>query len=382
MKTCLNNSFDKLEKYVIKNNYEGYDLFDGLNSKIFKNSFLYKNRFFRLALIQFCKLSLINFRKLLLIPKSFNPKGGALFLLGNLNRFEQTKDLKYKNEAEKLYQKLKKSVIKRKKGLAWGYNFDWQARAFYVPTGTPNVVTSVFVGKSFLKYHEIFNDEDSLKLAEEIADFIENEMILFETDEKLCFSYIPNQNAEVHNANLLAASYLAIIDKEKYKEKIEKALNFSLSDINEDFSWAYGTKPFHRWVDNFHTAFNIESLMIIDSKLEISGLSAKIENIIEYYLNNLFTNDGIPKYYNNSTYPTDIHVIAETLIVIEKIKKSKYNYDKNIICKIEIALEKLIEIFQNKNGYFYYQKNKYYMNKIPYIRWGQAWMFYGLSQCF
>ena len=38
-----------------------------------------------------------------------------------------------------------------------------------------------------------------------------------------------------------------------------------------------------------------------------------------------------------------------------------------------------IENMQDKEGYFYYQKTKWYTNRISYIRWSQAWMFYGLA---
>jgi hypothetical protein len=38
-----------------------------------------------------------------------------------------------------------------------------------------------------------------------------------------------------------------------------------------------------------------------------------------------------------------------------------------------------IDNMQDESGYFYYQKTKWYTNKIPYIRWSQAWMFYALS---
>ncbi len=34
---------------------------------------------------------------------------------------------------------------------------------------------------------------------------------------------------------------------------------------------------------------------------------------------------------------------------------------------------------QDKKGYFYYQKYRFYKIKIPYIRWSQAWMFYALT---
>lgn len=387
MKNCLN----KLFEYIRKNNYNGYDLFDGLNSRLFKNTppfnIFYNCRFCRLAMIQFCKLSPVNFRPFFLVPKDFNPKGGALFLLGNLNLYKATGDEKYKKEAKELYERLKNLAIKRGNrqsgGIAWGYNFDWQARAFYVPIGTPNVVTSVYVGKALIEYYNLFNDNESLELAKQISEFILNEMILTEDENNLCFRYIPGENAQVHNASLLAASFLSLIEKysptDDVKNKIKKAVNFSISDINKDGSWPYGTMPHHRWVDNFHTAFNIESLIEIRDNLNLPELNEKIEKVIEYYLENLFTKEGLPKYYNTSLYPIDIHVIAEVIIVLDKIKKSNLVYNKNRIECIKQQILKLIEAFQDKKGYFYFQKQNHYWNKIPYIRWAQAWMFYALS---
>lgn len=379
----LQINFEKLFDYVTKNNYEGYDLFDGLNSRIFKNSFLYKNRFFRLALIQFCKLSPINFRQILFVPKDFNPKGGALFLLGNLNKFKSTGDEKYNLEAQKLFEKLKILAIKREKGLGWGYNFDWQARAFYVPIGVPNIVTSVYVGFALIEYYKIFKCAEALELTKQISEFILNEMILFEDENNLCFRYIPAKDTVVHNANLLAASFLSSVEKyfpsEKIKNKIKKAVSFSVSDITDDGAWAYGTKPYHRWVDNFHTAFNIESLINIRNNLNLSDLNEQIEKVVGYYLQNLFTQDGLPKYYNNALYPIDIHVIAEVIIVLANIKNANISYNKDKFNCIEQQILKLVEKFQSKKGYFYFQKQKYYWNKIPYIRWAQAWMFYALS---
>jgi len=35
---------------------------------------------------------------------------------------------------------------------------------------------------------------------------------------------------------------------------------------------------------------------------------------------------------------------------------------------------------QDREGFFYYQKTRFFTNRIPYIRWGQAWMMYGFSR--
>ena len=35
---------------------------------------------------------------------------------------------------------------------------------------------------------------------------------------------------------------------------------------------------------------------------------------------------------------------------------------------------------RDKQGFFYYQKRKFYNVKKPYMRWSQAWMLYGLAR--
>jgi hypothetical protein len=380
---------ERLMDYVRKQSYEGWDLFDGLNSRLLKATPLYHSRWFRLGLIQFCKRSPVNFRPLLAVPKGFNPKGGALFLLGYLNLFRHTRREFYSNEAYLLFQRLKRTVIAREHGVAWGYNFDWQARAFYVPVGTPNLVTSVYAGRALLEYYQVFNDGAALEMSLAISEFILREMIKFENQDSLCFTYIPGQDAEVHNANLLGAAYLAETLPyqpahwvPELKEKILKAARFSVVDIDLDGSWPYGTKPFHRWVDNFHTAFNLECLLRIADLLDTDEFRAETELASKFYFRQLFTADGLPKYYHNRSYPIDVHVIAQTVVLLNLFREQCLAPDADRMATIESALRELIRQFQDPDeGYFYHQQTGKNWNRIPYIRWGQAWMFYALSTC-
>ena len=71
-----------LQNYCEKENYKGWDPFDGLNSRIFRYSPLYKSRILCLAWIQLFKRSPINFRKIILVLKGYNAKGLALFASG------------------------------------------------------------------------------------------------------------------------------------------------------------------------------------------------------------------------------------------------------------------------------------------------------------
>lgn len=381
------NFLTPLLGYVSARNYEGVDLFDGLNSLLFRATPLYKSRLFRLALIQFCKQSPINFRKLFMVPGGFNPKGGALFLMGHLHLLRAVGGEIYNNDAYILYQRLKRVCIRRSHGNAWGYNFDWQARAFYVPQGTPNLVTSVYVGRALLAYYQQFHDPEALSLALGVSEFLLEEMVKFENAKFICFNYIPGKDAEVHNANLLGAAYLAQTlpyfpeeRQELIREKILKSVRFSLLDIGDDGSWPYGTMPFHRWVDNFHTAFNIESLITISVQLQSDEFLPVLKQVIDYYLTHLFTEDGTPKYYNNKLFPIDVHVLAETLVLFKALRENGLTWQPERLAQIESRLLELTSLFQDaKAGFFYYQKLQRGWNRIPYMRWGQAWMFYALS---
>jgi hypothetical protein len=379
---------DLLFQYIRSSNYEGHDLFDGLNSQIFKASPFYKSKLLRLALIQLCKRSSVDFRAILMVPKGFNPKGGALFLLGMLNLYQVTGQEVYSNEAYILFQRLRHSVLQRRVGNAWGYNFDWQARAFFVPVGTPNLVTSVYAGRALLAYHHAFNDLEALELALGVADFILNEMVKFEDENFACFNYIPGEDAEVHNASLLGAAYLAevlshlpAVRQSAVRETILKATRFAILDINPDGSWPYGTQSFHRWVDNFHTAFNIESLYYIQHYLQSDEFTLVTRQVTEYYIDHLFTQDGIPRYFNNATYPIDVHVLGESIVLMQLLRLTAFEGRESRQLIIENALLTLCEEFQDVKGYFYYQKTNRGWNRIPYIRWGQAWMFYAMSSC-
>ncbi len=384
VKNCLKTLID----YVRREKFSGYDPYDGLNSLILKYTLLNKISIVRLCWIQSFRRSPLNLRGVFLVRKDFNPKAGALFLLGNIGIFKLTGDRTFKKDIYELYNMLERSIIQRKSGCAWGYNFDWQTKAFFVPKGTPNIITTVYVGHALLKMLHEFNENNVKEKLSGIKNFLLNEMIIWEKKNSLCFAYIPDTEAEVHNVNLLAASFLSNVlefgEKQYIEGIIKKAVNFSISDIESTGYWPYGTMPHHRWMDNFHTAFNLEALLSIKVNLQTNVYDDIIKKVFRYYIDNMFLSDGTPKYYHNKLYPVDIHTIAECIIILSKCIENKSRIftkeDKEEARRlIDPIIQLSIQEFWNVKGYFYYQKNKYYLNKIPYMRWSQAWMFYALS---
>src|SRR6266481_9379502 len=70
----------KLLAYCQENDWAGYDPYDALNSKVLAALPFLSSRIPRLLLTQTLKRSPVNLRRLLLIPKTQNPKALALLL--------------------------------------------------------------------------------------------------------------------------------------------------------------------------------------------------------------------------------------------------------------------------------------------------------------
>jgi rhamnogalacturonyl hydrolase YesR len=154
----------------------------------------------------------------------------------------------------------------------------------------------------------------------------------------------------------------------------KKPVVFCCNFQRSDGSWGYGTLPFHQWVDNFHTGYNLEC---ISDYMKFSGdneYEEQVDKGFKYYINTFFTDTGIPMYYNNSIYPIDIHAPAQLVITLTKL--NKFSEHKKLLDKV---LRWTIDNMQSDEGYFYYQINKHFSSHIPYIRWAQAWMFYALA---
>jgi hypothetical protein len=368
----IGKSLNRLGEYCEKENYRGWDNFDGLNSWVFKNSPLYRSSFFRLAWIQIFKRSPVNFRRLAFVPKGLNSKGLALFVSGLVARGEY-------DEAKLLIDCLKEMACSGYSGISWGYNFDWQARSFLTPIGTPNLVSTVFVINSLLDYYDKTKTESCLELAKDGCEFILGNLLLFEDEDTLCFRYMPGNTARVHNVNMLGAALLArvfqLTGDAIFYEKSKKAMSYAIKALNADYSWFYGEADFQRFIDNFHTGFNLVSLLNWMKYTRDYRWEGELTNAYKYFIDTFWLKNGCPKYYHNSLYPIDIHCSAQGIVTC--LEMSKYNH-KSMPFAMKIA-KWAIDNMQDDTGYFYYQKTKWYTNKISYIRWSQAWMFYALS---
>lgn len=378
----IKESFESLRNYCEIQNFKGWDSYDGLNSWVIQKTPLGKSRFFRLAWVQLLKRNPINLRPLFSIKKGYNPKGLSLFLIGYCNLYKKEQKKEFLENINFLANKLFEIKTLGYAGDCWGYNFDWQARAFFQPKYTPTVVATSFVAEALLEAYHITKNDSYLKSAISSANFVIYDLNRSYDDQgDFTFSYSPLDKTKVYNAGLLGAKILCLVYQQTKDDNLldlaGKVVSYACKAQKDDGSWSYGTLPFHQWVDNFHTGFNIEC---IKRYQDISGdmqFKMHLEKGMDYYLTTFFTADGRSKYYNDQIYPVDIHAPAQLVITL-----CKYGN----ICEhkkmVNTVLTWTIHNMQSKKGYFYYQKKTYFTSRIPYIRWAQSWMFYAYSYYF
>ena len=378
-----------LISFLDSESFKGWDPYDGLNSKLISKIGLFKIPIIRLIFIQAFKKSPINLRKIFMVPKGSNPKGVALCLNAFcnlhscsesvLNEIGLTKSDCYKYIV-KLSDRLIQLSSKGYKGSCWGYDFDWQARLLFLfPKNTPNIVCTAYSIEALINSYKITNNQRYLDYAISSGDFVLKDINRKTYGNGHIFSYSPlDGNNTVYNASLMGAKILAHCYKytghSKYKKNSEDAVAYCIDIQNQDGSWYYGGLKVQKWIDSYHTAYNLESLNVCKELLSLSTINNSIEKGLKFYMDNFFLDDGTPKYYHDKIYPIDIHSPAQLFVLLCRLNKLKQN--RKIVDKVSSWTYKYM---LSKKGYFYYQKNRFYTIKIPYFRWSQAFMLNALS---
>jgi hypothetical protein len=417
MREELEAVYESARAWGRAHDYAGHDPFDALNSRLFQSTPFKHSRLARLAWTQGLKRSPVNLRRLALVPRGRNSKGTALFALAALSRFRATRDANHLREARELLDELLAARLRSPGGhSAWGYNFDWQGRAFYAPRGTATVVPTAFAVRALVEGVTALDASDEegvrdargrlstdagkyLEAARDACDFILRD--LNRSDEgggEVCFSYTPLDRTRVFNASLLAGEALAQVGALTGESELTahalRAARYVVRRQREDGSWAYGADSYQTWADNFHTAFVLTSLARIlktcgtelrgvaaeDSSLEKKSVCEQemrraVSRGYEFWRSSFFLADGWPKYYHRSAHPADAHSAGASLVACAELVDIEPDA---IDLARRVARWSVRELF-DRRGFFYYQKRRLYTVRTPFMRWSQGWMVYGLA---
>ena len=345
-------------------------------------------------MIQLFKRSPINFRPLALVPKEYNAKGIGLFLEGYCNLWyavdknpSLSNIIGTKNELYDRITKLANILLSLQSkgsyhGACWGYNFDWQARRLFLfPAWTPTVVATTFCATALMQAYEVTKRKEYLDTALSSADFVLKDLHRTPYAGGFLFSYSPLVgNDTVFNASLLGSRLLCYCYKYTQRAEYLKAAKESIKACcagqRPDGAWVYGMLPVQKWIDSFHTGYNLMALADYQQITRDHSFDNYIINGTKYYLENFFKEDGTPKYYDTKTYPIDIHCPGQLIVTLSHL--NIYSVHKSLVNSV--IRWTLKNMYNEHKGYFYYQLKENISSKIPYMRWSNAFMFNALSR--
>jgi hypothetical protein len=368
-------SLSRLMSWIEAEGFRGYDPYDALNSPFIRVASL-GLKYPRIAATQLLKVLPFNIRPLLGIRKDYNPKGLGLFLWGYGRLYALEGRPEHLQTAERLLDLLEDCRSRGGSGNSWGYNFPWQSRSFSLPRWTPTIVNSAFIGHALIDAWRHTELKRALDLALPIAEFILRDLNRTGSEDEFCFSYTPLDHTVIHNASLLGASFLARIhgitgDNEQRTAALA-ALRWSMRRQQADGSWLHAETNYQRWIDSFHTGFNLQSLLYFLQEGYWEEARDGFIRGTDFYQKHFFLEDGTPKYYQDRVWPIDIHAPSQAVVFFSMMGGRYRDFAGHL-------LSWMIRRMQDEEGYFHFQITPRGTNRIPYMRWSQAWAFNALT---
>lgn len=378
----VKNSLTALVNYCESCAFKGYDPYDTLNSPVLKNI---PGSFIPAVFIQLQKRNPVNIRSLLGIKKGINPKGMGLMLKAFSQLYRKTGQPDFLEKADQLFLWLNTHNSKGYDGKCWGYNFDWANPDGNLPAYTPSVVVTSFVVDGMFEYFRATGSADAKNAIYSAAEYVLKDIPVSEFPEGISFAYTHLSEGCCYNASLLAAEVLAKSDhingKSVNREYILKAVDLVLSKQKDDGAWWYSYNPVtgrERKQIDFHQGFVLVSLHHLNQLIEKprSDVQAAIAKGLAFYKEHQFLPSGRALWRLPKKWPVDIHNQSQGIITFAKLA----DYHPDYLPFAKTIASWTISQMQDKTGYFYFRKYPLFTNKIPYMRWSQAWMMLALAE--
>jgi hypothetical protein len=361
--------------HIENKTYQSYDLFDALTCD-WINKVTNKSDILRRIAIQVNAKSPINLHSVGMKKLTHTKLISDLLWTLSLNNFT--------NKTIPIYHKLIDLKCNNNYSV-WGLNFPYTSRFINADSKTPNIYNTASSGLSLCEFYNIdipLKGEIETNITE-IIDAIFQVFSFNDENTKGWFAYYPKQQSPTYNVNALTAYFLCkaneTLKKECVsKEIIEKLINLLIEEQNLDGSWFYSRSSKGKWIDGFHSGFIIESLAYVYSHgFKSEKLNNTLKRAWNYYIKNLFTEEGLPKYFSNGNkFPIEAQNCAQA---IQTISLVGIWLDWNQRELLEKVIQLTIKFLYNPNGYFYYKKTRIFTYKQSYLRWSTAPMLVAFS---
>ena len=352
----------------------------------------------------FCEAFLPAARRLFHQPMRF-PIADAHYAMGFAFLYQATGDFSQLEKAIHFLAGLKKSRCREFKEYCWGYPFDWVWHGGTTKRQTPLITTTPYVYEAFLQVTELLQlehreqrtegggqrIEDGADLLDEYKQIIEsiarhaaNDIKDFRTSESASScSYTPFSEGGVINAAAYRAFLLTsasqVFCNEDYWKIAERNLNFVLEAQNPDGSWFYAVDGVRDFVDHYHTCFVMKALAKIHT---LTGHQASLEALakgVNYYLKNLFAEDGLPKPFSKAprltVYKRELYDCAECINLCLLLRDRFPQLETTL----ETVVTGILKDWVKADGSFRSRRLHLGWDNVPMHRWGQSQMFRSLA---
>ncbi len=372
----VRRSLTVLQEWVEQQGYRGYEPFDGLSS--WARPLACGNLFAERLLQQLIRQSPLNLRPILGVKPQDSTKGRGYMASGYLMLYRVTHRQEYLDKAIDCLEWIDKHKVARFPHHSWSNHFDFVSRGCRYTKDDPIIVWTALIGHAYIEAFEVTGNEWFLRIADSVCNWI-LDLPREKTEKGDCISYLAHVQSSIHNANMLGAGVLARTAKHTGSEECRRAaglaMEYSCSRQRPDGAWWYAENDANRWIDNFHTGYNLESLKHYCDATGDNSFRQNFEKGLAFYKANFFEQSGRPKYYHTRTYPVDIQCAAQAIDTLAFVSDDDTE-------SLELARQVAawtIRNMQDRKGYFYYREYPIMKARTPMLHWGQGTMFKALA---
>ena len=332
----------------------------------------------------FCEAFVPSARRLFWKPQRF-PIADAHYAMAFALLAKAFQQEKYHQRAVHFLEVLIDTRCPGYNNYCWGYPFNWETVRGTIREGTPLITTVPYVYEAFKQVYEVDGDKKWREIMYSVAEhaFLDYKDLETSPAASSCsYSPSPKDSVCVVNANAYRAFLLTSASREfseeKYWKVAERNLNFVLEAQNADGSWFYSTDGSRDFVDHFHTCFVMKALAKIEALTGHPGCTKALERGVDYYLKDLFDEQGVPKPFSRrprlTVYKRELYDYAECINLGILLKGRFPKLDHNLT----VVLDEIITKWQRSDGSFRSRKLLMGWDNTPMHRWAASQLFRSL----
>jgi hypothetical protein len=346
----------------------------------------YKNKWLGTAAVApmiFCEAFVPAARRLFHHPIRL-PIADAHFAMGFAFLHETTGDVTHLEKAVHFLHVLEKTRCPDFKEFCWGYPFDWVTRGGVIKKGTPLITTTPYAFEAFLQVNGLQPRDEWKKILESVTRHVCTDIkdYRFSETADTC-SYTPYDQGGIINASAYRAFTLTsaanFFGDDEFLKIAARNLNFVLENQNADGSWPYAKDGVRDFVDHFHTCFVMKALAKIYQLDGDERILAALAKGVDYYLKNLFAEDGMPRPFSKAprltVYECELYDCAECINLCLLLQKDF----PQLKGTLEIVVTGILEHWLKPDGSFRSRKLIFGWDNVPMHRWAQSQMFRALA---